>query len=324
MEKITFVLLFEIIVLYLHIDFLCGNNFKKHEYNTMDSENKHSYIFHSVQLAPKEQIGMHQQNTWELSWIITGSGMRVIGDTTEKFASGEVVLIPPKIPHCWYFDHEITDKKGKIANISLFFENNFLNICSDCFPELHEHCQKINELTGAIRFSGAKLNGIISILKKMRKENEAERIASIIKLIITIAEDGDSQCIVGKYQKIDKDKKRLHEIQVFVICNAKRNITLSDIAHHIGMNRSSFCIFFKKMTGKTFINYLNEIRIELACQLLKDSENNITDICYETGFNDISYFSRTFKRLKKVSPTEYKRSATAMQVNDLDVYRLDF
>jgi AraC-like DNA-binding protein len=263
-----------------------------------------------VQIAPKEQIGMHQQNTWELSWIIIGSGMRIIGDTTEEFTSGEVVLIPPEIPHCWYFDNEITDKKGKIANVSLFWGNDFLNICSNCFPELHEHCQKINELTNAIRFSGEKLDIIISILKKMQQENEIKRIASIIELIITIAEDEDSQCIVGKYQKMDKKKRRLDQIQIFVICNIKRHITLLDIARHVGMNRASFCVFFKKATGKTFINYLNEYRIELACQLLKESKNNIADICYETGFNDIPYFNRTFKRLKKVSPTKYRRNAT--------------
>ena len=279
----------------------------------MNSENKQSYTFHSVQIAPKDQIGIHQQNTWELSWIITGSGMRIIGDTTEKFMSGEVVLIPPEIPHCWYFENEITNKKGKIANVSLFFGTHFLNICSDCFPELHECCQKINELTHAVKFSGKKLDKMISILKKMCQENEAERIVSIIKLMITIAETDDFQSIVGKYQKIDKEQKRLNQIQVFVVCNIKRNITISDIARHVGMNRSSFCIFFKKITGKTFINYLNEYRIELACQLLKESKNNIADICYETGFNDMPYFNRVFKRLKKVSPTEYRREKMCLK-----------
>ena len=274
----------------------------------MNSENKQSYVFHSVQLAPKEQIGMHQDDTWELSWVITGAGMRMIGDTTERFASGEVVFIPPEIPHCWYFDNEVTNKKGKIANVSLFWGNNLLKNCSDCFPELHAYCQKINELTNAIKFSGEKSDRIISILKKMCKESEAERIASIIKLIIIIADSDEHQCVVGEYKKIDKEQKRLNQIQIFVICNFKRNITLSDIARHVAMNRASFCIFFKKATGKTFINYLNEYRIDRACQLLKDSKNNIADICYETGFSDIPYFNRIFKRLKKVSPTAYRRS----------------
>ena len=276
----------------------------------MTNENKQSYVFHNVQLAPKEQIGMHQQDTWELTWVITGSGMRIIGDTMEKFESGEVIFIPPEVPHCWYYDNEITDKKGKNASVTLFFENSFINNCSGCFPELQEYCQKINKLTHAIKFIGEKSNKIISILKKMRKENEADRIASIIKLIIVIAENERSQYNVGKYQKIDKEKIRLDQIRIFVICNAKRNITLSDIARHVGMNRASFCIFFKKATGKTFINYLNEFRIELACQLLKNSKNSIADICYETGFNDMSYFNRIFKRLKKVSPTVYRRSVT--------------
>ena len=273
----------------------------------MDSKKKPSYTFHHVKIAPKEQIGKHKQDTWELSWIVTGAGIRVIGDKTERFASGEVIFIPPEIPHCWYFDTETTNKKGQIVNVSLFWEDDFLNVCADCFSELHAYCQKIKELTSALKFCGEKSDTIISILKKMQKENEAERIASIIKLIVTIVENDDLQSIVGRYQQIDKEKKRLNDIRIFIVCNYKRNITLTDIARHVGMNRASFCTFFKKVTGKTFISYLNEHRIELACQLLENSKYNIAEICLETGFNDLPYFNRIFKRITNVSPTTYRR-----------------
>ena len=71
------------------------------------------------------------------------------------------------------------------------------------------------------------------------------------------------------------------------------------------MNRSSFCIFFKKVTGKTFITYLNEYRIELVCQKLKQQKMNISEACFQSGFNNITYFNRVFKQMKGISPSEY-------------------
>ena len=83
------------------------------------------------------------------------------------------------------------------------------------------------------------------------------------------------------------------------------DITLDDVARHVGMNRTSFCIFFKKVSGKTFVTYLNEYRIELACRLLKQQKVSVAEICYQVGFNNVPYFNRVFKKMKGVSPSEY-------------------
>lgn len=91
-----------------------------------------------------------------------------------------------------------------------------------------------------------------------------------------------------------------------MVCNARREISLDDVARHVGMNRASFCVFFKKATGKTFVNYLNEYRIELACKLLEEKKMAVSEICYQAGFNNVPYFNRVFKKLKGVAPTEYK------------------
>ena len=95
-------------------------------------------------------------------------------------------------------------------------------------------------------------------------------------------------------------------IRIFVTCNAYRNISLDDVVRHVGMNKSAFCTFFKQSIGKTFITYLNEYRIELACQLLKQENISISEICYHVGFTDIPYFNRVFKKHKGCSPSQYR------------------
>ena len=78
---------------------------------------KHSIQFDHVRLKPSEQIGSHQQPTWELSLVIEGEGIRTIAGVSEPFKSGEVALVPPEIPHCWQF----TDNAEKIENITVIF-----------------------------------------------------------------------------------------------------------------------------------------------------------------------------------------------------------
>lgn len=274
----------------------------------MSLSEKHSFSFDSVHLAPDEQIGLHQQSTWELSYIVIGSGMRLIGDTTEPFNSGEVIMVPPEIPHCWYFNSDVMDIRGKIANITITFGKEFLDNCCTAFPELAGYMDELKSKRDAVKFDKEKSDVIIPILEEMADETSAGRVALMIKLLLVIA-GNDKEHVVGKYRKVDREKSRLNQIQIYVICNAKREITLDDIAQHVGMNRASFCVFFKKATGKTFINYLNEYRIGLACQLLRQRKMAVSEICYQVGFNNVPYFNRVFKRLTGISPGEYAVSS---------------
>lgn len=271
----------------------------------MFQSEKQSFIFDSVHLAPEEQIGLHQQSTWEVCHIIVGAGMRLIGDRTEPFQSGEVVMVPPDIPHCWYFDNHVTDSEGRIANTAVMFSTDLLDNCSAVFPELGECISRLKEKRDAVKFDREKSVAVASILDEMHYVNAAERVALMMRLLPLIA-SADCESVVGKYRKIDKEKNRLNQIQVYVVCNARREISLDDVARHVGMNRASFCVFFKKATGKTFVNYLNEYRIELACKLLEEKKMAVSEICYQAGFNNVPYFNRVFKKLKGVAPTEYK------------------
>ena len=266
---------------------------------------RQSFSYDYVRLSPAEQIGLHRQSSWELSLVVIGSGIKLIGDTTEPFQSGEVVIIPPEIPHCWYFDGSSTDAEGKIVNITLSFTNEFLDHCSHDFPELSGHIEELKKNHEALKYDESQSETIASVLKSMRKQNEVERLASLIRLL-AILPLTDKTHTVGKYKEKDRKQERLDMIRIFVICNAHRNISLDDVVRHVGMNKSAFCAFFKQYIGKTFITYLNEYRIELACRLLRQEHISISEICYHAGFSDIPYFNRVFRKHKGCSPSQYR------------------
>ena len=266
---------------------------------------KQSFLYDYVRLSPKEQIGLHRQSSWELTLVVIGSGIKLIGDTIEPFQSGEVVIIPPEIPHCWYFNGNNTDTEGKIVNITLSFTNEFLDHCSKAFPELRRYIEDLKKNQEALKYNDSQSIAIASILKSINEQNEVERLSSLIKLL-AILSLVDKAHTVGKYKEKDRKQERLDMIRIFVTCNAYRNISLDDVVRHVGMNKSAFCTFFKQSIGKTFITYLNEYRIELACQLLKQENISISEICYHVGFTDIPYFNRVFKKHKGCSPSQYR------------------
>ena len=268
-----------------------------------------SFTFEDVSLAPDKQIGLHEQATWEVSYIITGSGIRSIGDRIAPFESGEVVMVPPNLPHCWHFGSDVTDAQGHIANITVTFGREWLDNCSVAFPELRECVEKLKQKRNAVKFGKKKAAAIASILEEMRGLGKAERIPPLIRLLLLLA-GSEEESIVGRHRQKSPEQERMERIQVYVTCNARQDITLDDIARHVGMNRTSFCVFFKKATGKTFVTYLNEYRIELACRLLKQQKDSVAEICYQAGFNNVPYFNRVFKKLKGVAPSEYAASPT--------------
>ena len=104
----------------------------------------------------------------------------------------------------------------------------------------------------------------------------------------------------------------MNQIQTYVICNAKRDITLDDVARYVGMNRASFCIFFKKATGKTFVTYLNEYRIGLACQLLRQKRMTVSEICYNVGLIMCHILTGLLSVIKASPPVNTNKVAKLM------------
>jgi len=284
------------------------NNIK---YSHNPREIERSFLFDHVHIYWNEQITMHQQTTWELSYVISGKGMRVIGDNIESFDAGEIILIPPNIPHYWSFQESTCDKDGKIENITLVFRTELLEGLKNVFPELEDLIYSVLSYKNAVSFGGETLLKLKSILLQMVDCNDIDRIPLLIKTLAYISSP-EIASTVGCPIIEDKKNKRLHKIYLYIMDHYQHPISLEEIANHTGMERSAFCIFFKKMTGKTFINFMLDYRINVACELLTKTDKNIAEICVASGFRDIPYFNRVFKRLKKITPGKFREENALM------------
>lgn len=273
-----------------------------------------SFLFDHVHICWNEQITMHQQDTWELSYVISGKGMRVIGDNIEPFDAGEIILIPPNIPHYWSFEESACDKDGKIENITLVFSTEVLEGLKNIFSELDDLINSVLNYENAISFGGNTLLKIRDILMQMKDCSEIDRVPLVIK-ILSYVSSPEIANTVGCPVIEDKKNKRLHKIYLYIMDHYQYPISLEEIANHVDMERTAFCIFFKKMTGKTFIDFMLDYKINVACELLIKTDKSISEICVASGFRDVPYFNRVFKRLKNTTPGKFREQNIEIKPN---------
>ncbi|MEO7532375.1 MAG: AraC family transcriptional regulator, partial [Ferruginibacter sp.] len=129
-----------------------------------------------------------------------------------------------------------------------------------------------------------------------------------LDVLVTLSETEDYQYLTPQDYSYDhtQDEDRMRSVNQYIYQNFADKISIKNIAGIANMTESSFCRYFKSRTLKSFTKFLNEIRISYACRLLNSSAYTVTDVCFQSGFTNLSYFNRQFKLIMKMSPQQYK------------------
>lgn len=270
--------------------------------------NKPAFIFDDVRVRPDRQSEIHHHPQWELAYIICGKGVRTIGDRTDRFCEGEIILIPPDIPHVWHFAPGSADSEGDIANICVFFETALIEGLSALLPEISQPLMRLKSRTDAVCYSGEAYRKILSLLQSMRNLNPETRLPSMMSLLTALADTDHCQQI-GSKRLLNKAETRMEKVRIYCACNYTRSISLGEIAAHVGMNRSAFCTFMRRQTGMTLSEYINDIRLRKTMELLRFTDENISSIAYEAGFSNVTYFNRLFRARYGCNPKTIRDTA---------------
>lgn len=270
--------------------------------------------FDHVILKATEQIGLHSQNSWELSYIVKGHGERQIGDSRSPFAEGDMVLVVPNMPHHWVFEED--DEEQRIENITIIFDVNFIAKAFSQIPELEKIKEFYINLRESIVICGETRDKISRLMFCMKGVSEAERIIVLMHILCLIGNEARSVS-AGKFLLKQTKEDKLNKAMIYLRCNYKKHFFIKDIADHIGMSEAGFCKFWKKMTGRTFLDCLIEQRISAAKDLFHNPDCLVKEVCFESGFNDVAYFSKTFKRITGMSPSQFRLAANNKKKDDL-------
>lgn len=262
-----------------------------------------SLSFDHIIIAPRDQIGLHRQSTWELSYIIRGEGLRSMGNKTEPFGRGEIVLVVPDMPHQWKFNPS-TDDDGMIENISISFHKELITRVGATFPEMSALVNWLNSLDHSVQIPRENNQKLKTIFWRMTREDDGERLLSLLQMLMEIWKN-DYKRDSGHFEE-GKEDEVVKRVVNYIHCNYNREITIKQLAVYTSINGTRLCTLFKQKTHQTIMQYVMGLRMDMVKSSLKRGDKTIAQVCFECGFRDVPYFNRAFKKLTGMSPKEYK------------------
>ena len=254
---------------------------------------------------------LHVHREFELNYLENANGaLRIVGDSIELMEDLDLMLVAGGLRHT-YLNHMCSSEH--ISQITVQFQVSL-------FDSLLEkrHFKSIKEMfenaVGGLVFSRETILAVQDQLRNISNDNNPESFTNLLRLLDvfkSLSLDKSARClnnIPATFNKntIVQDTDRLDQVMAYLRGNYQRHISLSELADYVNMSEASLIRFFKKWTGKTFVENLNEIRVREAVCRLVDTSDSVSEICYKCGFNNLSNFNRVFKRLQGTTPSNYR------------------
>ncbi len=265
--------------------------------------------FTCLRFARNENIKSH---VWhyhpeiELIFVCGGSGKRQIGSNISYFTEGDLILIGSNLPHCG-MTNENTKNDYEIV---IQFSQDFMGSEFWSAPEMSKILTMLEKAKSGIVFGEKVKKTLKTKMEALSESSSLEKLMKLIEILDSLATTSDYKILnAGKYylQTQKEDNDRINLIFNHVKDNFKNQISLEEVSGLATMTVPSFCRYFKKITNKTFTQFVNEYRITHSLKLLAEQPMSITEICFESGFNNFSYFNKTFKEHTQKSPSQYRK-----------------
>lgn len=251
---------------------------------------------------------MHCHKEFELNFVINAPGVqRIVGDSAEIIGEYDLVLITsPDLEHVW----EQHDCKSKdVREITIQFSPQFMKtlLSTNQFDRVMKMFDKAQNGLSFPMQAIMKVYALIDELPDTKGFYAVTRFLTLLYELSMFTEEARvlSSSSFAKIQQ-HSDSRRVQKVQDYINQHYKEEIRLNQLADMVGMTEVSFSRFFKLRTGKNLSDYIIDIRLGHATRMLVDSTMSIAEICYESGFNNLSNFNRIFKKKKLVSPKDFR------------------
>ncbi len=256
---------------------------------------------------------IHFHPEYELNFIGNGKDVkRIVGDSIESIDDVELVLVGPNLHHGWQM-HKC--KSEAIHEVTLqfhedLFDKNILNrkimkAIKDMFDRsIH-----------GILFSKKTASETHKRISQLSKLDSMDYFLEFISILHDLA-NSRNQRLLSTYT-VSRDSfensDKIKTVYEFVQENYDKKLMLNDAAELVNMSPVSFNRFIKKRTGKTFVDYVNDVRIGFAAIKLIENDASISEVAFNCGFNNIANFNRVFKKLKNSTPSQYKKEFSGIK-----------
>lgn len=255
----------------------------------------------------------HFHQEYELTAILKSSGKRFVGDNISEFEAGDLVLLGPNLPHTWYTEpSEHQAKEGACQAVVFQFLENFMGEKLWEKPEFAKIKDLLKRAQRGLYFPKSVFKKYKTNIETIALKKSFDRLILFLEILNKLADEKEYKYITSvNYtpQINETHQNRIDEVFQFTLENfLSDKISQSSLAKKLFMSESAFCHFFKKATGKTFNYYLNELRIGYACKKLIETDETIVNICYQSGYQNLSNFNKRFLSIKKCTPKQFRQN----------------
>ena len=289
------------------------------EYEWVPVEARASFAVREFRL-PSFTSPWHLHQEIELTLILAGAGTRFVGDSVATFRPGDLVLIGANTPHYW---RSAPRSAGPSHSIVIQFRADCLG--ADFFrrPEMLAVQNLLARARRGLAFPARVRNDIGSRMASLLAQGGAERVASFVAILARLAEARGGKVLSGEsfFSATDfSGHSRIHRACRHVFEHLADPIRLADAARAAALTPEALCRLFRRVTGKTFFDFVNDARIGHACMQLIETDGRIGEIALASGFNTLANFNRRFRERKQMTPKEYRAQFRKADARPDDAY----
>ena len=253
----------------------------------------------------------HFHPEFDILLILKNTGQYLNGDYIGDFKPGTLVIMGPNTPHAFHPAEADDNDPGNPSTAVIQFSDVSLGREFLQKPEMAHIAPFLADASRSFEFFGETRIQAEKIILGMKECSDLQRFIQLILLLDLLAnspQDDRRQLVSPLYSpSLNKESvSKIDQVARYIMNNLSKRISLSDVEELSGMSPKSFSRFFKKNTGKSFVQYVNEMRIGQACRRLIETDDSISTICYDAGFNALSNFNRRFQEIKHMTPREFR------------------
>jgi AraC-like DNA-binding protein len=254
----------------------------------------------------------HSHSEYQLFVVLEGNGTRFIGDSIRAFREGELVLTGPHLPHLWRSEEGYFEKHSKLKTkgIVIYFNENFLGDHILDKEEMILIKKLFLRSMRGLEFYGKKKEEVVRLMKELIGKGGVESVIHLLRILHILTNCREFRYISNStYDNPVKESEsdRMNKVYDYALKNFRKKVLLEDLASLLHMTPTSFSRYFTMKNNKSFSKFISEIRIKHACKMLAETDQPVSSICYDSGFNTLSNFNRQFKEVTQKKPMEYKK-----------------
>jgi AraC-like DNA-binding protein len=255
--------------------------------------------------TPLFEVPWHQHIEYELIMFKEGEGSSFIGNYVGEFKTGDIFFLGSNLPHTFQkANKELITSAVVIQFRDDFWGKDFLQL-----PESRNIQQLLEISYQGLKITGSCKQQLTPFIEELEFAEGFDRIILLCECLQMIMHNKEYEPVSTQEVKAynTKHKERIDKIYQYTIDCFQEPVSLTEVAKHAGMSVPAFCNYFKKSTKKTYIDFLNEVRIGYACKQLIDTQKTVEEICYESGFNTLANFNKQFLKVKQITPSRHRK-----------------